>query len=86
MHRICGEFLQQTEFFSRKTASNQTQRVPTPPARKRESTPPNPEDEHVFVPLAPVLQREATERKQIKIELAKAVPLPPSVPPPGRSS
>ncbi len=31
--------------------------------------------------LRPVKPREPPERKQIKIELAKAVPLPPATPP-----
>ena len=59
----------------------QEERVRTPPARKRLPTPPNPDDEHIFVPLPGVKPREQPERKQIKIELSKAVPLPPSTPP-----
>ena len=49
--------------------------------RKRSPTPGNAEDENMFVPLAPVIQRDNSERKQIRIELAKSVPLPPSLPP-----
>jgi hypothetical protein len=61
--------------------SRQEELVQTPPVRKRPTTPPNHDDENMFVPLPPVIPRETSERKQIKIELAKSVPLPPSTPP-----
>lgn len=67
--------------FDRKSPAQQEERFRTPPARKRLPTPPNPDDEHIFVPLPAVKPREQPERQKIKIELAKAVPLPPSTPP-----
>ncbi len=70
-----------TFFIYRKSPSGRQERVRTPPARKRLPTPPNPEDENIFVALPTVKSREAPERKQIKIELSKSVPLPPSTSP-----
>lgn len=66
---------------SRQPPVETSERVLTPPVRKRLPTPTTAEDENVFVTLPPVKPREAPERKFIKIELAKAVPLPPSTPP-----
>ncbi len=67
--------------FSRKSPSEREERFRTPPARKRVPTPPNPDDENIFVSLRVVKPNEQPERKQIKIELAKTVPLPPSTSP-----
>jgi hypothetical protein len=64
----------------RKSPSSRRERLPTP-TRKRLPTPPNPEDENLFVALPVVKPREQSERKQIKIELSKSVPLPPSTSP-----
>jgi hypothetical protein len=68
-------------YIYRKSPSGRHERVPTPPTRKRLPTPPNPDDENVFATQSPVIQREPAERRQIRIELSKSVPLPPSTSP-----
>ncbi len=68
-------------FIYRKSPSERQERTRTPPTRKRLPTPPNPEDENLFVALPTAKSREQPERKLIKIELAKATPLPPSTSP-----
>ncbi len=73
--------LSDTFLFRRKSPTQREEPFRTPPARKRLPTPPNPDDENIFVALPVVKPREQPERKQIKIELSKSVPLPPSTSP-----